>query len=74
MRAVKRKKQIPVAKGGAVSRLKRIVGVKATKATVKHTAHGLSSKAKRKPLRSAGLLGAGIAVGLGAGFVAGRKA
>ncbi len=56
-----------------MSRLKRMIGIKATKAAAKHTVHGVSAKAQRKPLRSAGLLGAGIAVGLGAGFAAGRR-
>jgi hypothetical protein len=56
-----------------MSRLKRMIGIKATKATAKHTVHGVSAKALRKPLRGATLLGAGIAVGLGAGFAAGRR-
>jgi len=56
-----------------MSRLKRMIGIKATKATAKHTVHGVSAKAQRKPLRSATLLGAGVMVGLGAGFAAGRR-
>lgn len=56
-----------------MSRLKRMIGIKAAKATAKHTAHGVSAKAQRKPLRSVSLLGAGVVVGLGAGFAAGRK-
>ncbi len=56
-----------------MSRLKRMIGIKATKATAKHTVHGVAAKAQRRPLRSATLLGAGIVVGLGAGFTAGRK-
>jgi uncharacterized protein YfiM (DUF2279 family) len=55
-----------------VSRLKRMIGIKAAKATAKHSAHGLSAKAQRRPLRSASLLGAGMAIGLGAGWAAGR--
>jgi hypothetical protein len=55
-----------------VSRIKRIIGIKAARATARHTAHGLSSKAQRRPLRSVSLLSAGLAVGLGAGFAAGR--
>ncbi len=55
-----------------MSKLKRIIGIKATKAVAKHSAHGLSEKAQRKPLRSASLLGAGIALGLAAGWAAGR--
>lgn len=56
-----------------MSRLKRMIGVKATKAAAKHTVRGASAKAQRKPLRTATLLGAGVVVGLGAGFAAGRK-
>jgi hypothetical protein len=55
-----------------VSRLKRLIGIKATKAAAKHSAHGLSAKAQRKPLRSASLLSLGLALGLGAGWAAGR--
>jgi hypothetical protein len=55
-----------------VSRVKRIIGIKATKATARHTVHGLASKAQRRPLRSASLLGTGMVVGLGAGYAAGR--
>ena len=55
-----------------MSRLKLMIGIKATKATARHTAHGLASKAQRRPLRTASLLGAGALVGLGAGFAAGR--
>ena len=56
-----------------MSRLKRMIGIEATKATARHTLHGVSAKAQRKPLRSATLLGAGVMVGLGAGFAAGRR-
>jgi hypothetical protein len=53
----------------------------AGKATARHTVRGFGSKAKRKPLRSATLLGVGGAVGAAvgatvgavAGFVVGRK-
>lgn len=55
-----------------MSNLKRLIGLKTTKAVARHSAHGLSSKAKRRPLRSVSLLGLGVAVGLGAGFAAGR--
>ena len=56
-----------------MSRLKRTIGIKATKTAAKHSAHGVADKAQRRPLRSATLLGAGILVGLGAGFAAGRR-
>jgi hypothetical protein len=50
---------------------------KAGKATARHTVRGFGSKAKRKPIRSATLLGAGGAAGAvagaAAGWVAGRK-
>jgi hypothetical protein len=55
-----------------VSRIKRIIGIKATKAAAKHSAHGLSARAQRKPLRSVGLVSTGVAVGLAAGWAAGR--
>lgn len=55
-----------------MSRLKRMIAIKAAKVTARHTAHGLSAKAQRKPLRSASLLCAGMALGLGAGWAAGR--
>ncbi len=55
-----------------MSRLKRTIGIKATKAAARHSAHGVAEKAQRKPLRSATLLGAGILVGIGVGFAAGR--
>jgi hypothetical protein len=56
-----------------MSRLGRSVGRKATKATVKHSARGLSSKAKRQPLRSVSLLSVGGAFGAAVGWFAGRK-
>jgi len=51
-----------------------MIGIKAAKATAKHSAHGVAARAQRKPLRSASLVGAGVVVGLGAGFAAGRLA
>lgn len=56
-----------------MSKLGRSVGKKATKATVKHSARGLSSRAKRQPLRSVSLLSVGGAVGAAVGWFAGRK-
>ncbi len=56
-----------------MSTLGRKIGRKATKATVRHSARGLASKAKRRPLRSAGLLAVGGVVGATAGWFAGRK-
>jgi hypothetical protein len=49
------------------------MGRKATKATLRHSVRGLSSKAQRKPLRSVSLLSVGGLVGLTAGWFAGRK-
>jgi hypothetical protein len=54
-------------------KLSRKVERKAAKATVKHSARGLSSKAKRRPLRSVSLLSLGGAVGATVGWFAGRK-
>jgi ribosomal protein L35 len=55
-----------------VAKIKRTIGVKATKAAARHSAHGMSTKAQRKPLRSASLLSAGAAIGLGVGLAIGR--
>lgn len=44
--------------------LGRIIGKKATKATVRHSVRGVAAKAQRKPLRSASLLGIGGLLGL----------
>jgi hypothetical protein len=55
-----------------MAKLKRTIGIKATKAAARHSAHGISTKAQRKPLRSAGLLSAGAAIGLGVGWTVGR--
>jgi hypothetical protein len=51
----------------------RKLGKKATKATVRHSVRGVSSKAQRKPLRSATLVGVGGAFGALAGWFAGRS-
>jgi len=51
----------------------KTVGRKAAKATWRHSVRGFASKAQRKPLRSASLLGAGGLVGAAAGWLAGRK-
>ena len=53
--------------------LGKTITKKAGKATARHTVRGFGSKAKRKPLRSATLLGAGGAVGAVAGWLVGRK-
>jgi hypothetical protein len=53
--------------------LTRILGKKATKATVRHSVRGVASKAQRKPLRSVTLLSVGGLVGAAAGWLAGRK-
>jgi hypothetical protein len=52
--------------------LKRTIARKAGRATVRHTAHGVSAKVQRKPLRSASLLSAGALVGAAA-WIAARK-
>ena len=56
-----------------MAKLSRKVERKAAKATVKHSARGLSSKAARRPLRSVSLLSIGGAVGASIGWFAGRK-
>jgi hypothetical protein len=57
-----------------MAKLGRRLGRKATKATVRHSVRGVASKAQRKPLRSASLLGLGGLLGAAAGWIAGRKA
>jgi hypothetical protein len=53
--------------------LQKTIGLKAAKATVRHSVRGVASKAQRKPLRSASLLSAGGFIGAVAGWFAGRK-
>lgn len=55
-----------------MTHLMRMIGIRAAKATARHSVHGVASKAHRRPLRSASLVGAGLAIGLGAGVAAGR--
>ncbi len=57
-----------------MTNFKKTLGRRATKATVRHSAKGLASKARRKPLRSASLVGLGGLVGGAAGWLAGRRA
>lgn len=53
--------------------LERKAAKKAAKALVRHSAHGVVAKVERKPVRAASLLAAGLLVGSGAGWLAGRK-
>ncbi|HEX3433868.1 MAG TPA: hypothetical protein VHT25_07375 [Solirubrobacteraceae bacterium] len=55
-----------------MSKVKRIVGIKATKAAAGHSTRGLSAKVHRRPLRAVSLLSAGIALGLAGGWALGR--
>ncbi len=50
----------------------KFLGKKAARATWRHSVHGMASKAQRQPLRSATLVGIGIAVGAAAGFLAAK--
>ncbi|HEX6667109.1 MAG TPA: hypothetical protein VF081_11000 [Solirubrobacterales bacterium] len=52
--------------------LKRKVAGKAAKSAAKHTAHGTASKLKRRPMRTATLLGIGAAAGALATWFFGR--
>lgn len=47
-----------------MTQIKKKVARKAVKSTARHTAHGTASKLKREPLRAAGLLVVGWAVGI----------
>lgn len=53
--------------------LGRSIGKKATKATVRHSVHGVASKAQRKPMRSGTLVSLGGLFGAMVGWFAGRK-
>ena len=53
--------------------VRKNIGKKAVRATVRHSWRGFTSKAQRRPLRSAGLLSAGGVVGGILGWVAGRR-
>lgn len=57
-----------------MSAIKNTIARKAVKATAKHSAHGTASKLKRDPVRAATLLGVGGALGVLAGWMAGRTA
>jgi hypothetical protein len=56
-----------------MSSLARTIGLKAAKATARHTIRGTASKAKRQPLRSATLLTLGGLFGATAGWMIARK-
>ena len=53
--------------------LARTIGIKAAKATVRHSVRGTAAKAQRKPMRSATLLGMGGLFGAATGWFAGRR-
>lgn len=59
--------------GIALARFARTVGMKAAKATARHSVRGAASKARRQPLRSATLLGVGMMAGAAAGWFAARR-
>jgi hypothetical protein len=54
-------------------RLKRAAAQTATRAVLRHSVHGVAAKLRRRPLRSATLLGAGVGVGVLGGWMAGRR-
>lgn len=56
-----------------MAKVGRTVGKKAAKATVRHSARGVASKAHRRPLRSTTLLSIGAVAGATAGWFAGRR-
>lgn len=55
-----------------MSSVKSAVGRKAAKAVVVHSAHGVTSKVRRQPIRATRLLGLGALAGAGIGFAVGR--
>jgi len=56
-----------------MAKLKRTIGRRAARAAVRHSAHGVSAKVQRKPVRSASLISFGAIVGAAAAFLAGRR-
>jgi hypothetical protein len=56
-----------------MTEIRKNLGKKAVRATIRHSWHGFASKAQRQPLRSASLLTAGGVLGLITGWLAGRK-
>jgi len=56
-----------------MAKITSFLGKKAAKATVRHTVHGVASKAQRQPLRTATLLSVGGVLGAVSGWVAGKK-
>lgn len=55
-----------------MSAIKRTIGRKAAKSTVKHSVRGVASKAGRTSMRSVTLLTAGALLGAIAGWLIGR--
>ena len=53
--------------------MRKKFGKKAAKVTVRHTARGVTAKAKRQPIRSVTLLGTGAAVGAIGGWLIGHR-
>ncbi len=53
---------------------KQYLGRKAVKATVRHSVRGTASKARREPPRTISVLGAGVFLGVIAGWVFARRA
>jgi hypothetical protein len=54
------------------ARLRSAIAKRAARAAVRHSARGIAAKLRRRPVRTARLLGAGAAVGAAAGWLAGR--
>jgi hypothetical protein len=54
--------------------MRRKFGKTAAKATVRHSARGVTAKARRQPIRSVTLLGTGAAVGAIGGWLLGHRA
>jgi hypothetical protein len=57
-----------------MTNVKRTIGMRALRATWRHSLHGVVSKGRRRPLRSASLLACGALVGGAAGWLIARAA
>ena len=57
-----------------MAQIKQALARRAVKTTARHSAHGISSKLKRNPVRAVTLLSLGGVVGALAGWIAARSA
>jgi len=49
------------------------IGKKAARVAVRHSAHGVAAKARRRPLRSSTLVAVGVVIGAAASWIGSRR-